>query len=326
MAALVVGAGAVVFVSALGVRFGAVGLSWRQFFHAFFHYTGSDNDLIVRDLRGPRVLVADEVGAALAVAGALMQGLTRNPLADSGILGINSGAALFVVIGIGLFGAAAPAEFVWFAFPGAALGTALSLSLGLLGKGKATPVKLTLAGVITASILGAATQLAVFLSPAVAGQYVFWAVGDVGGRPMSVVYATAPVVLVGLLIAIPLGRALNGLSLGEDVARGLGQRIVRARIAASLASVLLAGAAVAAAGPIAFVGLAVPNAVRTLVGNDYRWILPLSAVFGALFVVGIDLIARIILRPEEIQAGIAISAVGAPIFLYIVTRRRLVRL
>jgi iron complex transport system permease protein len=305
LVALVLGPPALVFVSAAAVRFGAAGLSWQEFFHAYLHYSGTDDDLIVRQLRGPRVLVAIEVGAALAVAGALMQGLTRNPLADSGILGINAGAALFVVIGIAEFGATKPNQFVWFAFPGAALGTGLSLSLALLGRGKTTPLKLTLAGVITGAILGAATEMVVFLNPVIGGAYRFWAVGDVGGRTMSVVKATAPVIVVGLALGIVLGRALNGLSLGEEMARGLGQHVGRTRFGASLAAVLLAGAAVAAAGPIAFVGLAAPNAVRALVGNDYRWI------------------ARIILRPEEIETGIAISFVGAPIFLYLVTRRRI---
>jgi len=305
------------------VRLGAAGLTWDQFFHAYFHYTGTAGDIIVRRLRGPRLFVAVEVGIALAVAGTVIQGLTRNPLADPGILGVNAGAGLFVVIGIGIFGARSPYQFVWFAFPGAALAAAVAFFLAAVGKGRATPLKLTLAGVITASIFSALTEAVVFLSVAVADDYRFWAVGDVGGRYMNVVYATAPFVLVGLVIALPMGRALNSLSLGEDVARSLGQRVTLTRLAGVLAVILLAGGSVAAAGPIAFVGLAVPNAVRSLVGNNYRWILPIAAISGAAFVLGTDIVARLIERPAEIETGVIISAIGAPVFLILVSRRRL---
>ena len=309
--------------AAASVRVGAAGLTWQQFFHAFVHYTGTDDDIIVRSLRVPRLLVSVEVGSALAVAGGVMQGLTRNPLADPGILGINAGAALFVVIGIGVFGATAPGQYLWFAFFGAVLAAAAAFAISATGRGRPTPLKLTLAGVITAALCGALTDAVTFLSPAIADDYRFWIIGDVGGRNLSVVYATAPAVLAGLLIALPAGRALNALSLGEDVARSLGQRTGLTRAAAVAAVVLLAGGAVAAAGPIAFVGLAVPNAVRSLTGNDYRWILPMSAVAGAVFVVCADIIARVIERPAEIETGLVISAVGAPVFLYLVSRRRL---
>jgi iron complex transport system permease protein len=322
----VVGLGLLVVVSVAGVRLGAVTLSWHEFWHAFFHYTGTDDDLIVRDLRLPEVLVAVEVGAALAVAGGLMQGLTRNPLADPGILGINAGASLFVVLAIALLGLEVPSQFEWFALPGAAFGTALSLVLAMVGRGRPTPLKLTLAGVINGSILGAATAMVVFLSPSISESYQLWGAGDVDGRSMSVVYATAPIIVVGLLVAIPLGQALNGLTLGEEMARALGQRVGRTRALASLAAVLLAGGAVAAAGPVAFVGLAAPTAVRRLVGNDYRWVLPLAGVYGAVFVVAVDLASRYLFRPEQIPTGIAISVIGAPMFIYLVSRRRLVRL
>ena len=320
---MTIGVAALAVASIASARFGAAGISWHAVFHAYLHDTGSDDDVIVRDLRGPEILVAIEVGAALAAAGALMQGLTRNPLADTGILGINAGAALFVIIGIAEFGVTSPEELAWFAFPGAALGTGLAFSLAVVGRGRATPLKLTLAGVITGAILGGFTQLVLFLHPQIAQNYIFWASGDVNGRTMQVVYDTGPVVAVGIAAAILLGPALNGLSLGEDVARSLGQRVERTRLGATLATVLLAGAAVAAAGPMAFVGLAAANIVRSLIGNDYRWILPLSAVYGAAFVVTADLVGRVILRPEELETGIAVSIIGAPIMIYLVSRRRL---
>lgn len=270
--------------------------------------------------------MAIEVGAALAVAGALIQGLTRNPLADPGLLGINVGAALFVVLGIGVFGATTPAQYTWFAFPGALLAALVAFALSAAGRGRPTPLKLTLAGVITAALCAALTEAVTFLSPVIAGDYRFWVIGDVGGRSMSVVYATAPPIIAGLLLGLPAGRALNVLSLGDDLARSLGQRIAVTRFFSVLAVILLAGGAVAAAGPIAFVGLAVPNGVRMVTGNDYRRILPLSAVTGAIFVLWADIAARVIERPAEIETGLVISAIGAPVFLFLVSRRQLTRL
>lgn len=315
-----------VVAALISLRVGAAGISWAQFFHAYFHYRGTTAEVIVRSLRMPRVLIAIEVGAALAVAGALVQGLTRNPLADSGILGINAGAALLVVIGIAYFGARTPEQYVWFAFPGAALGTGLAFALGNAGRGRPTPLRLTLAGVITAILLGALTSGVVFLSSAVSDDYRFWAVGDVGGRTMSVFYGTAPFVAIGLALSLVAGRRLNVLGLGEDLAHSLGLGILRVRALCLVAVVLLAGSAVAAAGPIAFVGLAVPNAVRAVVGNDYRWIVPISAFCGATFVLVADILARVVVRPAEIETGIVISVIGAPIFILLISRSRLARL
>jgi iron complex transport system permease protein len=309
----------------VGLRIGALPLSWHEFFHAFFHDTGTYTDQVVLDSRAPEVLLAVLVGAALAVAGAVMQGLTHNPLADAGILGITQGASLFVVVGMAYGGAASYLSFVWWALPGALLGVLLGYGLALAGRGRRTPLKLTLAGVITGSILGAATEILVFLNPQLALSYVFWATGDVDGRNMAVVYATGPVILVGVLIAVPLGRALNGLGLGEDVARALGQRVERTRAAALVATVLLAGAAVAAAGPIGFIGLAAPTCVRALIGNDYRWILPLSAVYGAVFLVVADILSRIVWAPIVIPSGLVMAVIGVPVFLFLVSRQKLVK-
>lgn len=307
------------------VRLGAAGLSWHDFFHAYFHYTGTTDDVIVRQLRMPRVFVAVEVGAALAVAGGVIQGMTRNPLADPGILGINAGAALFVAIGIEIVGVSTPSQFVWFAFPGAALGTLLAFTLALVGRGRPTALKLTLAGAITGSVLTALTEAIIVLKSDVAGDYSLWALGDVGGRSIDVVYVTAPIVAVGLIIAFALGGSLNAVSLGEEMAHALGVGVMRTRVLGLLATVLLAGAAVAAAGPIVFVGVAVPNGIRALVGNDYRWLLPVSALGGAIFVLCADLVGRIVDRPTELQTGIVVAIVGGPIFLALVSRRRLAR-
>lgn len=305
----------------VGLRLGAASISWHDVAHALFDYRGSYTDVVVRDFRVPEVLIAIEVGAALAVAGALMQGLTRNRLADPGILGINAGASLFVVLGIVLIGVSAPIDFVWFAFPGAVLGVGMGSLVAIVGRGRSTPLKLTLGGVITGTILGTATQIVVMLNPLLSGEQVYWATGDVNGKTMSVLYATLPMVAVGLLIAMPLGRALNGMSMGEDIARSLGQRVAATRAAVILATTLLAGGAVAAVGPFAFVGFAVPHIVRARVGNDYRWILPLCAVYGAALVVVAEIVGRVIITPNVMPTGEVIAIGGGVMFLVSVCRR-----
>jgi iron complex transport system permease protein len=323
--AVVVGVVALAVFCLVGVRVGALPLSWHDVFHAFVHDTGTYDDQVLLDQRLPEVVLAVAVGAALAVSGAVLQGLSHNPLADAGILGITPGASLFVVVGMAYFGASSYVSFVWWALPGALVGVLLGYGFALAGRGPITPLKLTLAGVITGTILGAGTEIVVFLSPQLQLSYVFWATGDVDGRNIPVVWATAPFIIVGLLVAIPLGRALNGLGLGEDVARALGQRVERTRAAAILATVLLAGAAVAAAGPIGFIGLAAPTIVRSMVGNDYRWILPLSAVYGAVFLVIADILSRIVMAPRVIPSGLVMAVIGVPFFLFRVARTKMTK-
>lgn len=324
MIAVIAGLGGLLLAVGFGVRYGALPIGWHAFFHAFLHDTHSYDDEVVRDQRAPEVLLAVTVGAALAVAGAVMQGLSRNPLADAGILGITPGASLAVVIGMAYFSAASYVSFVLWALPGALVGVLVGYGIALTGPGRPTPLKLTLAGVITGSLLGAGTEIIVFLHPQLQLSYVFWATGDVDGRNMPVVYATAPFIAAGLLIAMPLGRALNGLSLGDDLARTLGQHVERTRLAVLIATVLLAGASVAAAGPIGFIGLAAPTCVRALVGNDYRWIIPLAAVYGAIFLVVADILSRVVMAPTVIPSGLVVSILGVPFFVVMVSRRRLV--
>jgi iron complex transport system permease protein len=317
---LLVGVVVMVVSVPVGLRFGAAHITFADIYHAFFHYDGRYTDVVVRQLREPEVFVGIEVGAALAVAGALMQGLTRNPLADSGILGINSGASFFVVLGITLFGVRSPLDFVFFALPGAAFGVALGSVVALAGRGQVTPLKLTLGGVITGLILSAGTQIVSAVNPVLTNQYGYWTAGSIEGAYMGTVNATWPFVVVGLVMTIPLGKALNGLSLGEDMARALGQHVGRTRAGVIAATVLLAGAATAAVGPIAFIGFAVAHMVRGVVGNDYRWLLPLCAVFGADMVVVADIVGRVIIRPSVIPATEVISIVGGLFFLISVCR------
>lgn len=314
-------------------RIGAASVSTSAVWHAITDYrhcahfkvprTCIIDDIIVRQLREPRTFVAIGVGASLAVAGALMQALTRNPLADPGILGINAGAALTIVLVLFVFGVTSPTAYVWAALPGATVAALLVYGLGSAGRDGATPMKLVLAGAVVSSFIGSIISTIVYLNGAAQAQLLQWSVGTVAGHTMDEVRLVAPMMIVGLVIAFLIARALNVLSLGEDAARALGMRIVLVRSMAILAVVLLAAGAVAEAGPIAFVGLAVPNGVRAIVGPDYRWILPFSAVLGPVLVLFADILGRVVIAPAEVQTGIMVALIGAPVFVLLARRKRL---
>jgi iron complex transport system permease protein len=283
----------------------------------------SENHLIVQSLRLPRTVVAILVGVALGLAGALMQGLTRNPLADPGILGVSSGAALAVVVGIFVFGVGSLSGYVWFAFVGAAVTSVAVYALGSLGRDGATPVKLALAGAAVTAFLSSITTTILLVDVATLDQYRFWAVGSVAGRDMSVAAQVAPFLLVGTVMALSTGRSLNALALGDDVARSLGARVGASRVFTAVAVVLLVGGATAAAGPIGFVGLTVPHVARAITGPDYRWVLAYSAVLAPALLLAADVIGRVVARPGELQVGIVTALIGAPVFIALVRRRTL---
>jgi len=310
-------------VAITSVRYGSKPIPLGEVFDAFFAFDGSNDHLIIRSLRVPRTLVGLGVGAALGLAGGLMQGTTRNPLADPGILGVNAGAALAVVIAIFVFGIGSLSVYVWFAFVGAAAASALVYSLGSLGREGATPIKLALAGAAVSALLGALTTAVLLIDIATLDQYRFWAVGSLAGRDAQILAQVTPFLVVGGVAAIGLSRALNTLSLGEDVARSLGQRVALTQGISSGAVVLLVGAAVAAAGPIGFVGPTVPHVARAITGPDYRWVLPYSAVLAPILLLGADVIGRVVARPSEIQVGVVTAVVGAPFFIALVRRRKL---
>jgi iron complex transport system permease protein len=323
---LVLSALALIVCALLSLRIGVASLSTAQVWHAFTHYHYTVSDIIVRKLREPRTFVAIGVGASLAVAGALMQALTRNPLADPGILGINAGAALTVVLTLFVIGATSANADVWAAFPGALAGALLVYGMGSAGRDGATPMKLVLAGAVVTSFAASITSAIVFLNNGAQQQLLYWEVGTVEGKTMDVVRSVAPLMILGLLLAIGSARALNVLSLGEDAARSLGMRIVLVRSVVVIAVVLLAGSSVAEAGPIAFVGLAVPNAVRAMVGPDYRWIIAFSVVLGPVLVLVADILGRVVLSPAEVPTGIMVALIGAPVFLLLARRKRLAQL
>lgn len=281
---------------------------------------------IILDLRLPRTLVGLLVGAALGMSGAILQGATRNPLADPGILGIEAGATLFVVIGISLFGIATIGGYVWLAFLGAGAATGLVYTIAALGREGATPVKLALAGAAVTAAFASVTSAVLLTSVETLDQVRFWQVGALTGRTTDILIGILPFFAIGIALALGTGRILDGLALGDDVARGLGQRVALSRGIAGLAAVILAGAATAAAGPIGFVGLTVPHIARAITGPSYRWILPYSLLIAPIFLIGADIIGRIAAPPGELQVGIVTAAVGAPFFIALVRKRRLAEL
>lgn len=272
--------------------------------------------------RLPRTVLALLVGASLAMAGTAMQAVTRNPLADPGILGISGGAALAVVIGIAFFGMSSPYAFIAVAVAGAAGAAVFVYGVGSLGRGGATPLKLALAG--AASTAAFMSLVSAILLPRVdiAESFRFWQIGGVGGATWDRITVVAPVLAIGALVCLLCARGMNSLALGDDVAAGLGEHVFRTRLIAFAGAVILAGAATAIAGPIAFVGLIIPHMCRLLVGTDHRWLLPFSAVVGAALLVTADIIGRVIARPSEIEVGIITALVGAPFFIWIVRRQK----
>jgi iron complex transport system permease protein len=279
----------------------------------------------VQSIRLPRTMLGIVVGAAIGIAGALMQALTRNPLADPGLLGVNAGAAAAVVIALAL-GVAGAAGSVWFAFAGAATAAVAVYAIGGAGRGGATPIRLALAGTALTAALTAVIYGVALSDVRLLQQFNFWSVGALGGRGRSQLDAILPFVVLGALLALALARPLNALALGDDSARALGARVGRTRIGGAISITLLCGAATAAAGPLYFLGLTVPHAGRAVCGPDQRWVLAYSAVLGAALLLVADVIGRVLVRPSEVQAGVMVAVIGAPVFIALVRRKRIAAL
>jgi iron complex transport system permease protein len=304
---------------AVGTRSIGLGDVWRALFDSSIT---TDDAVVVRGLRLPRTALGLFVGMALGIAGALMQGHTRNPLGDPGLLGVTAGASLAVVLAISLLGVSTPAGYVWFAFAGALAGTVLVYAIGSAGPGGATPVTLALAGAALSALLYALVRTLLVGDSQTLDSFRFWVVGALAGRGADVAWQVAPFIVAGVVLAVMNAPALNLLGLGEDVARGLGQRIWPARVVGLAAITLLCGAATAACGPIAFVGLVVPHVVRAFTGPDHRWLIPCSGLLGAVLLLTADVVGRVVARPGELQAGIVLALIGAPFFIALVRRRR----
>jgi iron complex transport system permease protein len=310
--------------AAASIAVGARGISLGHVWSALFSPTGSDDDVVVRSLRVPRTVLGVAAGVALGVAGAVIQGHTRNPLADPGLLGVSAGAAFAVCLAVYAFGVTSVTGSMWFALAGALVASVVVFGLGTLGGG--TPVTLALAGAAVTAFLGALTNALVLSDARTLDAYRFWAVGSLVGRGDGALAQALPFLLAGLVLAAVNAPALNTLQLGEDVARGLGQRIGPARATGIAAVTLLTGAAVAVTGPIAFVGLVVPHVARAITGPDHRWLLPYAGLLGAILLVASDVVGRVIASPAELPVGLVLAFVGAPFFIALVRRRKLVTL
>ncbi len=273
-------------------------------------------------LRIPRTCLALLAGGALGLAGAIMQGVTRNPLADPGILGVNMGASLAVVVGVAWFGMSSTHAYIWTAIVGAGCAAIFVYAIGSLGRGGATPLKLALAGAAT-SVAFASLVIAIVLPRGdIAGGIQSWQIGGVGGATYVRILPVLPFLGIGFLISLLSARKLNSLALGDDLAAGLGENVAVARAVASLGAILLCGATTAVCGPIGFLGLVVPHVCRLLIGIDHRWLLPFSALGGACLLLAADVLGRIVARPAEIDVGIVTALIGGPFFIWIVRRQR----
>lgn len=286
----------------------------------------TSGDTAVVLTRIPRTVAAILVGLCLGLAGTAMQGVTRNPLADPGILGVNAGAALAVVGAVVVLGVGSFSGYLWFAFIGAAVASVVVYSVASLGREGATPVKLALAGAAVTAGVGSLIHAALLSNVDALNAFRNWNVGDVGGAQWPAILTVLPFMVVGTVILLFTGRTLNGLALGDDVARGLGQNPAVGRLLTGLGAVLLCGSATALVGPVGFVGLVVPHLLRALVGTNYSWLLPYSALCAPILVLAADVLGRVVLPPSEVPAGIILAIAGAPFFIYMVRSRKAVTL
>lgn len=305
----------------LSLSIGTRGVIWADVVAALGDQVDSVGQAAV-SVRIPRTLLALVAGAALGLAGAIMQGVTRNPLADPGILGVNQGAVLAVVIGVAWFNIASAYAYIWTAILGAGCSAVFVYIVGSLGRGGATPLKLALAGTATSIAFSSLVIAVVLQRNDIAGGIHSWQIGGVGGATFDGISRVLPFLAGGSVIALLSARKLNSLALGDDLAAGLGENAAMARAVAAVGAILLCGATTAICGPIAFVGLVVPHLCRLLVGVDHRWLLPFSALCGACLLLAADIVGRIVARPAELDVGIVTALVGAPFFIWIVRRQR----
>lgn len=305
----------------ISITIGVRDIGFDDVLSAFAGSTETINEAVVAK-RIPRTVLAVLVGAALAIAGAVMQTVTRNPIADPGILGVTSGASFAVVVGIAFFGIASAPAYTVFAIVGGMIAAIFVYGVGSLGQGGATPLKLALAGAATSAAL--ASLISAIMLPRVSELMSFqrWQIGGVGGAEWSAISWFVPAIIVGTLICLVTSRSMNALALGDELATGLGVSVARSRLFAAIGAVILAGAATAIAGPIGFVGLVIPHICRLIVGPDIRWVLPFSAVLGAILLTVSDIIGRIVLKPEELPVGVVTGIIGAPFFIWIVRRQK----
>ncbi|MGI5374353.1 FecCD family ABC transporter permease [Streptomyces sp. CA-251387] len=312
-----------VVVALASIAIGAKQLSLGEVWHGLFEASGTYGDVVVDD-RILRTVLGLLAGAALGLAGAVLQALTRNPLADPGLLGINAGASAAVVTAITFLGVTSLSSYVWFAFLGAAAVGAMVWFLG--GSRGATPVRLALAGTAISAALYGYLQAVMIMDDAALNKMRFWTVGSLSSATDQTITQVLPFLLAGTVLALALARPLNAMEMGDDTAKALGAHLNRTRVLSMLAATVLCGAATAACGPIVFVGLMVPHVVRSFTGPDLRWILPYAAILSPVLLLGADVLGRIVARPSELQVGIVTAILGGPVFIFLVRRRRTAQL
>lgn len=305
----------------LSLAVGARTIAPSAVLDALLHGGHSDAAEVIRQLRLPRTLIGLMVGAALALAGTVLQGITRNPIADPGILGISQGASVGVVLAIAYAGIHTLTGYVWFAFAGSAVASVAVYAIASRGRGGATPVKLALGGAAINALLVSVTMAVLTTKASALDEFRFWQVGSIAGREAEVAQQIWPFLLVGTVLVLSVARGLDALALGEDVAKGLGQKVAAVRIVGGVGATVLTGVGVAAAGPIAFIGLAVPHIARAIVGSDHRWVLPMAALIGPVMLLVSDVIGRIVFPPGEVPAGVMTALIGVPFLVALVRRK-----
>ncbi|MBL1420530.1 MAG: iron ABC transporter permease [Alphaproteobacteria bacterium] len=312
----------VVSMFLLHISIGAKSLTYQTVIDAFSNFDVKNFDhIIILKVRLPRAIIAIVVGASLAVAGAIMQGVTRNPLASPSILGLMSGASFAIVVALGVFGVHSPFLTPWIAAFGALAAALLVLVIATLAPGGTNPLNLTLSGVAVSAFLGAIISLLNLMDEDNFDQLRVWLTGSLAGKNLNIFYIISPWLVITMIVAIILSRKITILGMGEEVAKGLGVKTTGLKIQLLAVVIILTACSVAMAGPMGFIGLVVPHMVRLFIGADYRWVIPYSALLGAVYLLAVDIIARVIIAPQEVSTGIITALLGGPLFIYLIKTR-----
>ncbi|CAM3475352.1 iron ABC transporter permease [Aeromicrobium ponti] len=302
------------------IVYGYTDTTWKMAIDAFTQFDGSNEHIIIQSVRLPRALIAAAVGASLAIAGVLLQTLTKNPLAAPEIFGINAGAGFAVVIAVSLFSISNLQFFTWVSFLGAAVSFIFVYIIGSIGREGLTPMKLTLAGAAMSAMFASMTQGFLVINETALEQVLFWLAGSVSGRKLETLTAVLPYLAAGWIFSLLIAGKMNVLSMGEDVAKGLGLKTGMLKLGAGIIIVLLSGGAVAVAGPIGFLGIVIPHLTRAVVGIDHRWVIPFAGLLGGMLLLVADIAARYIIMPQEVPVGVMTAVIGTPFFVYIARR------
>jgi iron complex transport system permease protein len=305
------------FLMAASIVYGYTDTTWKTAIDALTNFDGSNEHIVIQSVRIPRAFIAAAVGASLAISGVLMQTVTKNPLASPDIFGVNAGAGVAVVIAVTVFSVGSLQLFTWLSFAGAAVAAISVYAIGSVGREGLTPMKLTLAGAAMTALFASFTQGILVLNEAALEQVLFWLAGSVAGRSLDNLIAVLPYLIGGWIISLIISTKMNVLSMGEDVAKGLGLNTALLKITIGIVVILLSGGAVAVAGPIGFIGIVVPHLTRSIVGIDHRWVVPFSGLLGGVLLLTADIASRYILMPQEVPVGVMTAIIGTPFFIYI---------